>query len=103
MTGCTTRIVPEDGIKIETVEDIRRRAARWRCRGTGDGAPNQWRRAQMRDIGCPPRGMGTPRERRGQEAGCPGIKAPRRRPNSSRNSKVRAVHGRNALTVGFSF
>ena len=103
MTGSTTGTITKDGIKI--VEDIRRRAARWRWRGTGDEASNQRRRARMWDIGCSSRGMGTLRGRCGQEAGCPwhhGVR-PHRRSNRSRSSKVRAVPGSTTLTVGFSF
>ena len=71
MTGSMTGIAPGDGSTTGIEEDIRTRATRWRCRGIGDGAPNRWRRARMRVSGCTPRGMGTPRERRGPEAGCP--------------------------------
>ena len=41
MMGSTTGIAPGDGSTIGIEEDIRTRTARWRCRGTGDGAPNQ--------------------------------------------------------------
>ena len=103
MIGSTTGIAPEDGSTTGIEEDIRTRTARWRCRGTGDGGPNLQHRAQMQGSICPPRGMGIPRERHGPEAGCPRRQGagPRRRPSSSRSSKVRAKHGRTALTVGF--
>ena len=91
MTG-GTGTVTEEGIKIEIMADIRRRAAGWRSRGTRDGAPNErprtWPRTWMRDIGCRPCGMGA---------------GPRRHPNSTCSSKVRPVHGRTALTVEFLF
>ena len=71
MTGSTNGVISKDGIHLEIEDDIQRQAARRHCRGTGDAAPKCRCRAQLLDIRCPPRRVGTSRGRRGQEAECP--------------------------------